>query len=226
MKRLFLGLWLTTLGACAVGTPIATKDAVKDADGSQPTQAEALQANLGTWCLDACSRFVSCPDFPNRMTCPGDCTSQLHRFLDKGGDCVSLLSDYEACLDTITTCEEAMSGTPCNDEAYAQCMDDGSVPGTTDKPMQVGVGAGVECDVSEGGTANPGHSDAPVSCDLSADNCSDGSMYRLICDTIGDVLTCNCFKDGQVTGTFTPHTGCPPAATEADVACGGWLLNY
>jgi hypothetical protein len=241
MKRLFFGLCLTTLGACTIGSPIASKDV--PSDQPTPSSEEQLRDGLPAWCAKICAQLAPCPDYPPEQTCNIDCADYMSIFVGHGDQCVALGQAYEACLNAVTSCDQVQMDTaPCgSDTAYDFCSDDNSDIGPS---AGTGGAGGIEppvdvtppgdsfpeCDFSEGSSGiagGPGTSPTPQAdtCDLQADDCSDGSAYRLICGDISGTLTCNCFKDGEVTGSFAPTTGCPPVYTETDAHC-GWNLYY
>jgi hypothetical protein len=243
MKRLSFGIFLSLLGACTVGSPIATKDDGKGQQ-QQPSLEEQLRSDLTGWCASTCSRLEQCPDVSN--TCFSDCKDYMGVMLDHGDPCVQVAANYETCLDGIQTCDEIQqAGQQCDGDLVSYCSGIGDTVDTTGPNGSTGSSGGsgptggpgatggptagpVACDVQgtsagSAGSANP----APMAnqCDASFDNCSDGSSYRVICGDITGTLTCNCFKDGNISGSFAPQTGCPPQATEIDFRC-GWGLEY
>lgn len=228
-------LLLLLSGACNVGTPIAEENSP---DGGTPSGAagetsaasdsvssEDFAAGLPAFCQDMCTRFNACPGDDVAMYCEGSCLAYMSVFVDRGARCLELGLAEEACVNSVQTCDQYENPPDClgSNASHDECEQQG---GSDVAPTTCKGCGNVTCATSEssGVAPNAGPEPSASSCDLSADDCSDGSMYRLLCNTTPGVLTCTCFKDGEVTGSFEPQTGCLPDTSEIDQQC-GWELG-
>jgi hypothetical protein len=233
MKRLCVGMLITLFAGCTVGTPVAEKpdgsagmpavDNTKSSGSTEiPSDLEFANGIPG-FCNDTCTRFADCDLAPD---CLAQCTSYMSAFLSHGDACIALGVEFEACLNAISTCDEYNNPPACEQDTgpHDLCAARGSDTSSTTAPTTC-LGCDPSCEVSGGGggPVNPGGPPVATSCTLDGDNCSDGSTYQLRCSTVQGVLTCNCFKNGNVTGTFDATTGCPPSNAEMFQGC-GWAL--
>ena len=254
MKRLLFGLCLSTLGACVVDSPVAKQNGPTNQESqSAEEQLEASIPTFCAGICDkwgACPNTAdpaTCPD-----QCAAYMTAYLGHgdaCVQDGKDFEACFQSIEGCPapNDPPACDDMEAYNACagSDPTYGDGSSGGSgaSPGTmtgtamgsggsggTAVGVDVTTGAYLQCDVAEaGGGYAPGQGTSTASqgdlCAVMADNCSDGSSYRLRCDLFNGALTCNCFKDGLVTGSFTPQTGCPPTYMETDAQC-GWLVRY
>lgn len=75
-------------------------------------------------------------------------------------------------------------------------------------------------------TSTTGATGASATCTETFDDCDDGSVYELTCETSGPPFRCGCSRDGQPEESFSGSSSCDPepAATRVNRLC-GWDLR-
>lgn len=228
MKRLTLGILITTLlGGCTVGTPVADKTNPDGGapTGRAPTEAEFLNG-VPAFCEDTCQRFGSCPDVDVASDCLYNCVTYMSAFVSHGDACVALGVELEGCVDGVRTCDDYANPPPCMQDTSSHDLCAARASNDPGAATPTCLGCDPTCDVygGGGGPVDTGGPPVVTTCQLNGDGCSDGSMYQLRCNTVQGALTCSCFKNGEVSGTFESQTGCPPSTSEQYMNC-GWALD-
>jgi hypothetical protein len=208
-------LWLTTLAllpACVQESPIAQE---------AKTAEQQLKDSISPFCAESCKRVRDC-QLEGADDCPKQCADYMDAFIGHGDACVALGQASENCLKSLTTCDTLDDSYECAvpQSQYDQCRHAGPLA----------AGTPVVCDL--GGTAGgvapaaPGAPPTVTDCDVYAQNCDDGSSYRVSCLALDGSLVCNCFKDGVVSGmAFTPADGQCSLDGDINTPC-GWNLAF
>jgi hypothetical protein len=156
--------------------------------------------NLAVWCESICRRAAECETADDPAACPADCAEYFNEtYAGKGEVCSEAAGRLMDCLDT-ASCNGLRSGEACN------------------------IGAEEDlCFESQGlmrcyGGSTSGGSDGY--CDVTFDDCPDGSIYQLTCLGSDDPQQCDCLINGQVVGSFIRTRPECPEEFEAKQICG------
>jgi hypothetical protein len=227
MKRVIFAWFFAFVPACIAPEPL-------DNDGDQPSTEASLAGDIDAWCDATCARLEDCPEQCECEgdlcscsggiddDCPEDCRDALEEYLGRGDDCAELGRGLMACVDQIKTCDDLYAGHDCEaideDEACERSSGDDVSPPSSRYVTCAGASGSGSAGAAGGGNVSA------FSCETSYEECSDGALYRLVCNGTSEVANCHCFRSGEFTGSFEVSPGNCPSGVELNAGC-GWSLN-
>lgn len=224
--------WVFLVGiasAAVVGCAFESTPPVDEND----RQEAKLESSIGAWCDATCERLGECDgcacdgDVCDCVEideeCPLDCRRELGEYLGHGEDCAGVGLEFMACVSGIT-CDELSDGDGCANRERRDdaCGDRGDGGGPHPSPAP---GARVSCEAGSGGGTAGGSGTAAFRCEETREECSDGARYHFVCSGTQESATCNCFRDGEHTGSFEVAPATCPSVPDVNASC-GWNLVW